>query len=433
MGGCASSKTAEDKDEMAAKSRGAGSKQNMKQNGKTNSSPNANNMSGSISTPNNNNSHGANGQQQQQAAGIRQSSINSNLAAANNYLTNNNNNNNPNLNNNNNSLIESNNLILLTEFFKAVGNGELDKLKQILFNVDDINNNSNANFNSNTNNKKKGHLDSNSIPQIRMTKIELLNAGMTDADGLTALSIAAGRKHKELTEFLADLNEVDVNKASESGITPLLMVAEVGWTDVMKKLLKRGAHVDAAPKGRTAEEAKIAGSTPLIGATKYNNPEAVRLLLEHKANPNHQNQSGISALMLASEQGFYDCVRNLCDGGADVELAPSGKTALSMNLSGQTPLFCAAKEGHLEIVKYLLDRGADPNATNHYGVSVLWIPCQRGLIKIVELLLQRGGNPEIAPSGPEAEERSISGWTPLYAAIKSRQYPVVKLLLNKGI
>ena len=443
MGGCASSKTAEDKDEMAAKSRNT--KQNMKQNGKTKSSPNANNMSGSLSSPNTNNNNGntnvASGQQA--TSGIRQNSINSNLAAANNYLNNNNNNNNPNVNNNNfnnnagNSLIESNNLILLTEFFKAVGNGELEKLKQILFNVDEINNNSNANnnnANNNTNKKKnQNHFESNSIPQIRMTKAELLNAGMTDADGLTALSIAAGRKHKELTEFLADLPEVDVNKASESGITPLLMVAEVGWTDVMKKLLKRGAHVDAAPKGRTAEEAKIAGSTPLIGATKYNNPEAVRLLLEHKANPNHQNQSGISALMLASEQGFYDCVKNLCDGGADVELAPSGKTALSMNLSGQTPLFCAAKEGHLEIVKYLLDRHADPNATNHYGVSVLWIPCQRGLIKIVELLLQRGGNPEIAPSGPEAEERSISGWTPLYAAIKSRQYPVVKLLLNKGM
>ena len=324
-------------------------------------------------------------------------------------------------------LIESNNFVLLTEFFKAVGNGELDKVKQILKNVDDMYNS--KKFSMNNTGGKKMTSSTGSIPHC-MSKADLLNAGMTDADGLTALSIAAGRKHKALTEFLADLQEVDVNKASESGITPLLMVAEVGWTDVMKKLLNRGAHVDAAPKGKTAEEAKIAGSTPLIGATKYNNPEAVKLLLQHRANPNHQNQSGISALMLASEQGFFDCVRNLVEGGADVELAPSGKTALSMNLSGQTPLFCAAKEGHLEIVKYLLDRGANPNATNHYGVSVLWIPCQRGLTSIVELLLKRGANPEIAPSGPEAEERSISGWTPLYAAIKSRQYPVVKLLLN---
>ena len=435
MGGCASSKTAEDKDDLSKSKSKSASNINGKL-GAVNQKQksNANNISGSISTPqvSNNNNISTNTIN----STIQKNSINNNLATANTYLQNSqlNNNNNYNYTNNNNnniqagsnSIIENNNLILLTEFFKAVGNGELDKLKQILQSVDEFNQNQ-KNSNQKSNNKNQQQL-----PQIRMTKIELLNAGMADADGLTALSIAAGRKHKELTEFLADLSEVDVNKASESGITPLLMVAEVGWTDVMKKLLKRGAHVDAAPKGRTAEEAKIAGSTPLIGATKYNNPEAVKLLLDHNANPNHQNQSGISALMLASEQGFFECVKNLCAGGADVELAPSGKTALSMNLSGQTPLFCAAKEGHLDIVRYLLDRGANPNATNHYGVSVLWIPCQRGLIRIVELLLERGADPEIAPSGPEAEERSISGWTPLYAAIKSRQYPVVKLLLNKG-
>jgi ankyrin repeat protein len=432
MGGCASSKTAEDKDDLS-KSK---SKSASNINGKSSAvnqkhKSNANNISGSISTPqvSNNNNISTNTIN----STIQKNSINNNLATANTYLqnsqlnnnynyTNNNNNNNNNFQAGSNSIIENNNLILLTEFFKAVGNGELDKLKQILQSVDEFNQKNNT----------KSNMKNVQPPQIRMTKVELLNAGMADADGLTALSIAAGRKHKELTEFLADLSEVDVNKASESGITPLLMVAEVGWTDVMKKLLKRGAHVDAAPKGRTAEEAKIAGSTPLIGATKYNNPEAVKLLLDHNANPNHQNQSGISALMLASEQGFFDCVKNLCNGGANVELAPSGKTALSMNLSGQTPLFCAAKEGHLDIVRYLLDRGANPNATNHYGVSVLWIPCQRGLIRIVELLLERGADPEIAPSGSEAEERSISGWTPLYAAIKSRQYPVVKLLLNKG-
>lgn len=310
----------------------------------------------------------------------------------------------------NNSLSTTNELTsqnvqdIYNEFFDAIGLGDLQKVEQIL---------------SQFNDRKKARF-----------KVELLNAGMIKADGLTALSIAAGRKHRELTQFLADLNEVDVNKASDSGITPLLMVAEVGWVDIMDKLLKRGALVDSAPRGIKAEEAKIAGSTPLIGATKYNNPEAVKLLLEYQANPNHQNQSGISALMLASEQGFFECVKYLVEGGANVELAPSGKNALNMNLSGQTPLFCAAKEGHYQIVKYLLDKRANPNACNHYGVSCLWIPCQRGLVDIVELLLQYGANTEISPNGPEAEERAISGWTPLYAAIKSRQYLVVKLLLK---
>ena len=174
-------------------------------------------------------------------------------------------------------------------------------------------------------------------------------SGYRDADGLTALSIAAGKKHKTVTAMLAckfidfinlcqDFNsvyfpylacpEVEVNKASLSGITPLLMVAEVGWPDILDILLDRGAIVDSAPLGKRAEENKIAGSTPLIGATKYNHPECVKRLLAHHANPNHQNQSGISALMLAAEQGYVECVRLLVQAGANLELAPSGTMTL---------------------------------------------------------------------------------------------------------
>lgn len=239
------------------------------------------------------------------------------------------------------------------------------------------------------------------------------------------------------------------------------MVAEVGWSDVLETLLTRGANVDAAPSGKRAEENKIAGSTPLIGATKYNHPDCVKRLLDHRANPNHQNQSGISALMLAAEQGYFDCVKLLVQAGANLELAPSGKTqvqlvwkqnqleivffsfdfsfmhvqgplALSMNLCGQTPLFCAAKEGRVEIVKYLLDRGANPRVQNHYGVSALWIPAQKGVIQVVELLLNAGADSSVAPFGALADELNITGWTPLYAAMKARQFDVVKLLLQRN-
>ncbi|CAF1267411.1 unnamed protein product [Adineta steineri] len=264
------------------------------------------------------------------------------------------------------------------------------------------------------------------------TKKEVLNMGYRDADGLTALSIAAGKKHKGVTEILASCPEVEVNKASLSGITPLLMVAEVGWPDILDILLKRGAIVDSAPSGKRAEENKIAGSTPLIGATKYNHPDCVKHLLDNHANPNHQNQSGISALMLAAEQGYFECVKLLVQAGADLELAPSGQLALTMNLCGQTPLFCAAKEGRIEIVKFLLDHDANPRVQNHYGVSALWIPAQKGMLPVVELLLNAGADTHVAPFGNLADELNITGWTPLYAAMKSRKFDVVKLLLKSG-
>lgn len=156
--------------------------------------------------------------------------------------TDNNNNNNKNskkqnayFEQNNTNSLHSNSFLnetVLNEFFDAVGNGDLNKLTNIIngFDLD----------------KKKKKL-----------KADLLNAGMHKADGLTALSIAAGRKHEQITEYLADLPEVDVNKASESGITPLLMVAEVGWTHIMEKLLRRGAQVDAAPKGKALSKSLI--------------------------------------------------------------------------------------------------------------------------------------------------------------------------------
>ncbi len=104
------------------------------------------------------------------------------------------------------------------------------------------------------------------------------------------------------------------------------MVAEVGWPDILDILLERGAAVDYAASGKRAEENKIAGATPLIGATKYNHPECVERLLAQHANPNHQNQSGVSALTLAAEQGHFDCVKLLVEAGADLELAPTGNS-----------------------------------------------------------------------------------------------------------
>jgi len=137
-------------------------------------------------------------------------------------------------------------------------------------------------------------------------------------------------------------------------------------------------------------------------------------------------------LMLAAEQGFFECVQLLVEAHAELELAPSGPLALAMNLCGQTPLFCAAKQGQVQIVKYLLDCGANSNVQNHYGVSALWIPAQKGMLNVVELLINAGADTQIAPFGHLADELNIAGWTPLYAAMKTREFDVVKFLLKRG-
>ncbi|CAF1443464.1 unnamed protein product, partial [Rotaria sordida] len=118
-------------------------------------------------------------------------------------------------------------------------------------------------------------------------------------------------------------------------------------------LLQRSALVDPVPFGKRAENNKIAGSTPLIDATKYNHPECVKHLLVHHANPNHKNHSSISALILAAELGYFECVKLLVQAETNLKLAPNGSVALRLNLCGQTSLFCAAKEDRTDMVKYL--------------------------------------------------------------------------------
>ncbi|CAF4763020.1 unnamed protein product [Rotaria sp. Silwood2] len=107
----------------------------------------------------------------------------------------------------------------------------------------------------------------------------------------------------------AECSEVDVNKASLSGITSLLMVVEIGWSDILDILLQDGAIVDLTYSGKRAEGKKIADSIPLIGATKYNSAKCIKLLLARNTNSNHKNQSDVSVILLADETGYFKCLK----------------------------------------------------------------------------------------------------------------------------
>ncbi len=73
---------------------------------------------------------------------------------------------------------------------------------------------------------------------------------------------------------------------------------------------------------------------------------------------------GLTALLLATRDGFRDTARALVDGGADVNQPAEGH--------GTTPLLMAAINGHYDIGMDLLERGADPNATNVSGGAPLY-------------------------------------------------------------
>ena len=73
---------------------------------------------------------------------------------------------------------------------------------------------------------------------------------------------------------------------------------------------------------------------------------------------------GLTALLLASRDGFLDAAVALADAGADVNQRAEGHRT--------TPLLMAAINGHYDLGMALLERGADPNLKNVSGGAPLY-------------------------------------------------------------
>ena len=80
---------------------------------------------------------------------------------------------------------------------------------------------------------------------------------------------------------------------SNDGTTPLILCAQIGWTDGAEQLLARHANPNLGNRS---------GETPLIVAVQRRDIQMVRLLLSQHANPNQtDNLSGNSAIDYARQ------------------------------------------------------------------------------------------------------------------------------------
>jgi ankyrin repeat protein len=137
------------------------------------------------------------------------------------------------------------------------------------------------------------------------------DVNVQQSDGATALQWAAYRNDTALADLLIAAG-ADVKKPNREGATPMYLASLRGSAPMLDRLLKAGANPN---------EAGPQGETPLMLASRAGNLEAMKVLLDHKADVNGKEE-----------------------------------------LRGTTPLMWAASESHPEAVKLLIDRGADVNA-----------------------------------------------------------------------
>jgi ankyrin repeat protein len=155
------------------------------------------------------------------------------------------------------------------------------------------------------------------------------------------------------------------------------------------------------------------GSTPLILAAYWAGAAEVKELLARGADPNAKNDSGVAALIPATDN--LETTRLLVEGGADV----NGQAE-----AGDSPLMVAARRaGAVRVVRYLLDKGANIKASTKDGATALHRAAESGDVDVLKLLVDRGA---------DVDSQRKSGGSPLASAVVSGHGAVVRYLLSKG-
>ena len=178
-----------------------------------------------------------------------------------------------------------------------------------------------------------------------------------DTDGASSLYLACERGNAPVAKILLEKNADTELRPYRKSKSPLMIASQLGYVDIVRKLLTYGARINATSK---------TGWSSLLSACLHGHAEVVEALLEAKDVDVNlcKRDSGYTPLMIASEEGHDDIVRKLLEFNAEnvVEVNATDK-------KGVSSLYLASRGGHAAVVEMLLSKGADPNLGTRRGLA----------------------------------------------------------------
>lgn len=223
---------------------------------------------------------------------------------------------------------------------------------------------------------------------------------------LADAQLAVAREHG-FASWRALKAEVDRRRAPD--LAAFFQACEAGDVGALRELLQQDSGL--------VRERSSEGSTGLHQAARH--PDAVRLLIEHGADPNARDMGdNASPLHFAAAFGSLESTRILLDAGADVHGTGD------VHKGGV--IGWASREGNEAVVELLLARGA-----RHHIFSAIAL----GDLETTERLIEE--DPECLS---QRRSRFEQGQTPLHFALaapdglqrKDPQYDVADLLIELG-
>ena len=228
-------------------------------------------------------------------------------------------------------------------------------------------------------------------------------------DGATALLWAVHTDQPELVGLLLEAG-ADVEITNRYGVGPASLAAENGNAAILERLLGAGVYANQTLPG---------GETLLMTAAHTGEPETVRTLLAHGADPNIREMTrGQTALMWAAANDNAAAIHLLAEQGADVNAKTDNPSPSSGRYNfgsapptGFTPLMFAVRAGHIDATRVLLDAGADVDGTVSDGQSALVVAAANANWELAAYLLDRGAD------ATQAE----AGWNALHQTVRTRR------------
>jgi ankyrin repeat protein len=225
-----------------------------------------------------------------------------------------------------------------------------------------------------------------------------VDVNILDADNTSPLVVSILNKHYAFAKFLLDRG-ADPNLADVRGRAALYAALDLRnedysalpsrkeddplpSLDLIAALLDRGANTNTqltkylpGRSGMDSGDTTLdAGATPLMRAARAGDHAAMRLLLQHGADPKVTTKEGNTALLFAAGVGYRD--KNTRGSEADALeglklLAGLGLDLNQVNDKRETPLHGAAGRGADSIAEYLVANGAKLDAKTKTGLTPL--------------------------------------------------------------
>ncbi|XP_076630427.1 uncharacterized protein LOC143346318 [Colletes latitarsis] len=193
---------------------------------------------------------------------------------------------------------------------------------------------------------------------------------------------------KQIKDFLAKNQSLDLNYPTPSLKTPLTAAIDRGDPQILSLLLEKNLttldDTITQPCGRTAL---------MYASFVSRNPEILQTLLKKGADLQKTDTRGWTCLSYAIVGERLQNVIFLLDSGVSVN---------QQNFQGRTPLMISVYLSNLDIVSLLLDRGAEIDARDNAGFTALQIAILSRKRDAAVILIERGCDANVVTPSTKA-------------------------------